>query len=353
MNSNIKLAFIIFSILIFIVALLIWFSNTASTFRFAENEFSVGRQFEISKIEIGHPNQDQAIVFSLNEENLWQINGTEFANQPAVNQLLYVLRRMAARHPVSLQDLPGISHALDSAGVRVEVFARDYFVRIFNIRLFPYKRLVQSFLVGSDAPDNMGTYMKRPGTQKAFIVHITGDEGGLSHYFEGDIDDWRSPMVFDLVRENIRSVTVRMINQPQESFTLEQNTDGAFVFLYADTKTTIDIQAIDTARVVRFLSSFDGINYERLIDQAQQDISQTKFESPFAELAVTSVGGQEYAIRTYRRKPLVDPIFIGDLPEYDPNLFYIQLADNQFATARYFEFSNILRPLSFFIPENQ
>jgi hypothetical protein len=349
MNDRTKYLFISFSLLLFLIAMMVWYANTHSTFRPAESDFSVSRGFEISRIHIVDPVEGQNIELRTDASGQWMLNDNFYANESAIMQLVDVMRKLTIRQPVSVEMHENINRMLDSAGIRVTVYARDHHIKIAGINLLPYQRVVQSFLVGSDTPDGLSSYMKKEGASMVFMIHVPGLESGLYRYFEPNINEWRDPVVIDVAMENIVFVKTLVKGNPEESFIISREGGGLFSFHDPETGLLIMDLDVDTARVLRYLSSFQGLHYEKLVDESDPDTSiESMFNDPFMEIMVNPLHGDEIAITVFRRKPMEENQLAGITTGFDPNRFFIQFSDGEVAIAQYYVFNRILRPLSFF-----
>jgi hypothetical protein len=349
MNDRTKYLFLSFSLLLFLIAMMIWYANTHSTFRPAESDFSVNSDFEISRIHIVDPVENQNIELVADASGRWMLNENIYANEPAIRQLLDVMRKLTIRQPVSVEMHEAINHLLDSAGRRVTVFARDYHIKIGGRKIIPYQRVVQSFLVGNDTPDGLSSYMKKEGASMAFMIHVPGLESGVSSYFGSRVNDWRDPVIIDVALESIDFVRTIVTGQSEESFLVSRDGDGLFSFHDPETGYKITDLSVDTARVLRYLSSFQSLHYEKLVDESDPDTSiGSMFDDPFMEIMVKPLGEKEIIITVFRRKPMEGNQLDGITTGFDPNRFFIQFSDGEIAIAQYYVFNRILRPLSFF-----
>jgi hypothetical protein len=347
MDNRFKYIFLSFSLFLFLIGIMIWYANTYSTFRPVEREFSIDTREQITRIEIENPHHNIGILLEPDENNRWRLNSTQYANESAVMEFLGHLRRLTIRQPVSIEESEQVHQRFVDYGIRTTVFIRDYHIRIAKRRFFPYERIHQSFLVAGDTPDGQATYMKKVNSTVSFHVHVPGYEQGLYPFFNAGINTWRDPVIVDVAIDDLEQVKVHFPLNPRDSYSLNILPNRNFAFFDINNIREIENLTVDTLRVMRFLSSFQGLHYELL--PHQELVTQQRFEQPFIELSIRSTHGEVIELVAFRKMP--DPEQNQGSVDFDPNRFFIQLPDGSFAQAQYYVFSRIFRPLSFFVKD--
>lgn len=185
----------------------------------------------------------------------------------------------------------------------------------------------------------------------AFMVHVPGMESGLYRYFNTNPNDWGDPVIIDMTRDEIERVLIVFSETPEESFLLKQEPNGVFGFYSHISGEKLSNIIIDTARVVRYLSSFQSLHYESLVSGDDiQSLEEMIFDEPFMTLTVKPFHNESTMIEVYRKVPSDELLSVGITTSYDPNRFYLK-SDDEYAIAQYYVFNRILRPLSFFVME--
>ncbi len=287
-----------------------------------------------------------------NEVNLektpegWRLNDQHPVNEPALEDLLATLHNIRIRYPA-----PGAREDIKQQGILVEVYVSRYLIPWPGGKgLWPRQRLHRSIMVGGDTADNEGTYMMVPGSgQDPYVVHVPGVTGGLREVFLAREPLWRDPVLIDLQPRQIRQVELIWSQHPERSFVIRNNQEELEITAGPQNR-SLPREKIDHTKVLRYLSGFTGLYYERLLT-AQPDTMM--FPRPFMELEVT--GHQDQALRLvfFRRKAPDDDGLQATEAAFDPDRFYIQLESGQFAIAQYFVFNRIMRPVSFFVVETE
>jgi len=325
-------------------------TDTFSTLHVQASNFAIDAKYPISRIELTQTTQNQSVVLTNTFANGWKLNDNLRANESAVNDLEATLRRLTMRYPVSVDKNPQIVNALESGGTRVKVYIQAHRVRFGNLKFWKYDRLYRDFVAGADAPENHGAYMKKTGSGKTFVVFRPGYELSLSPIFSPLERIWRDPVIFDLPMESIRTISVIVPGSGDGSFQLRHYGSGLFDIIPSASTLKENISNVDTARVVRFLSSFKEIYYETLLDEEGEKLRKILMEEqPFMEISVETTDGNLTTIVCWARKTTGDAVHLAPGVSRDPNRFYVQVNQSDFALAQYYIFNRILRPFSFFI----
>lgn len=348
-KRNAKLFFLLSLSLFLVGMILYWQSGIYSTFRVEDRDFSVDKDLEITRIEMESLSEGKKIVLHKDKQEKWRLDSSLFANDLAVRELIVLLERLSVRQPVSIANRNQVEEMLSATGVLVDVFVAAHRVNFGNFRLFPYERRFQSFIVGPDAPEGESTFMRKTSSDQAFRVTRPGYKKGVSELFTAEKRVWRDPIVFDVSHESIHFVDVSVYGNEEESFVLKPLNDQDFQFFRDEDKEKVIAIEADTTRVLRFLSSFRDIHYERLLDEEDEKIrKELMFEQPFMEISVKTKDGMQTNIKAFARHATDEILSIAEGVSQDPNRLYVQVNEGEYALAQYYVFSRILRPLSFF-----
>jgi len=349
-RRNIHLFLLLAALLFLLAVIIFWYSHSASTLRASDSDFSLDRSMDILRIEMYDSDRSEEVIMEKkDEQGRWILNTQFFANDLAVQQLINSMSRLRVRQPVSFENRIQIDQMLYEDGITVNFFVQAWRIHLGNLKLFPYQRAYQSFVVGEDTPDGLSTYMRKSGSQMPFKVHIPALESGIAYLFEPYEREWRDPVIIDMERQQISRISVKDLRQPGQSYHLIRTNDGTFDFFdFDDPSQQIEV-AIDSLRLERFLSSFRNVHYETLLDEEQERLRNIlMFEQPFMEVAIQNRGGLEVSFVAHARHLQESMDEAQASLKRDPNRFYIQVNKGEFALAQYYVFSRIMRPLSFF-----
>lgn len=305
---------------------------------------------EVGRIEMQRQN-GQSLLLEQDDSGIWQVNDRFRANESAVKELLGTLRNLTVRLPVALSDQQKVNAALEREGVLVTIYARTHWIRLpGGISLIPRTKRVKRFLAGEDTPDGESTFMRLLKSDMPFAVHVPGIQGGMAGLFSTEETAWRDPVVLNLTAALIQSVEVIFPERETDSFTLDFSESSIQLFQGGQ---PVDSARIDWPRVSRFLDSFTGLHYEKLITGEDQDRLAQEMRSPhFLVIRVSDRQGKTTQMLFFHR--MLQPEELKDLApgiDTDPDRFFLQVNEGDFALAQYFVFSRIIRPFSFFLAQ--
>lgn len=265
----------------------------------------------------------------------WQVNGKFKARADAIDVLLETMHRQSMRTFVPEATQPTILKRLAVYGKEVKVYSGD--------------KLIKHFFVGTETPDQLGTYMMLAGAEQPFAVHIQGFNGYLNSRFFTEEYLWRDRTIFGVAKENIASIKMTYTSSEAESFTVD-NTGAKPVLKGLDGTVVGDVQEVN---MNIFLGSFRTANYEAMVVPsdgiwAKKDSLQNAL--PVFELVVTDNTGTTQKLTGYRKRPDRDEEVGEDgLPlEWDPDRLYAFLDDGRMVLIQYYGLRNLIVTKEFF-----
>jgi hypothetical protein len=346
-TRNARLFLILSGLLFFIVFTIYWYSNSYSSFRATDIDFTVAPHQQVTRIEM--ITGDERVELKVDEQGRWRLNEVYFANESATEDLLNALSRLTVWQPVSLSMRDSIDRMFREQGSTVNIFVRSWFINLARIKLFPHEQLYQSIVVGADAPDGESTYMKKRGAEQAFRVVRPGYGAGVSSLFNASLKEWLNPVIIDATWDEITSVSIRDFDQEEESFILQNTTTARYAFHHFFSGEPLDASSIDLTRVERYGAGFRQIYYESLLDDDAEFLRrELMLEKPYMEITVSMKQGEQVNLKAFARRLPTEAQTTARNITIDPNRFYILINDQQYALAQYYIFNPILRRLSFF-----
>jgi hypothetical protein len=291
----------------------------------------------------------QHLILEKDAEGVWHVNQAFRANESAVRELLGALRHLNVRLPVSLAEQEQVNQALEEKGVLVEIFVRNHWIRLPGGKgLISRTKRAKRLLAGEDTPDGESTIMRLYRSEMPFAVHVPGVQGGLSGLFSLSENLWRDPVVLDLQARQIRRIEVRFTENEKESYVIENQSQQPVLFHGGQ---AVDISLIDGTRLARYLEGFTELHYEKLMTGADDSLRMQEMFSPlFLEIVVQDQQERVTTLRFFRRKASEEELRgLAAGTNADPNRFFLQVNEGEFARAQYFVFNRIMRPLSYFL----
>lgn len=335
--------YLFLSLLILFLGLRMYFSETTGL----TGHSPPGVEEEIVAVRLTGA-EGEAVNLEIDEEGRWLLDGEFMANVPAVRDMRSVLRNLEIRRPVPLSDMEAIHAQLGETGVEAEVFVQGHWIPLPGDRgLFPRKRKIRHFLIGEDSPGGEGTYLRQVGENEPVEVYVPGEGGGLKRVFNPATHIWRDPVVVDLEPSGIMRVETSYSGD-EPGFVLEQSAPGEY-HLYDGSGEEVALPLIRSDRLHRYLNSFSGLYYERLLPGTAGDPPGDVLPGqPSARVYITDDTGLETRLYFFRREVPDDGTLVSEFRNYDPNRFYLQVNEGDFALAQYYVFHAIKRPLSYF-----
>jgi len=344
-----KILFITLLALFFgIVSLYFIFTNTNSTSNKELSDFSIKDTSSVTKIFLSDMNKNSVKVVKV-KPGEWVVNDKYQVRNDNINNIFKTLIWIEVREPVPQHHLEQVNARLAAIATKVEIYQNVYRINLFNkIKLFPHEKLTKTFYVGDATADQMGTYMLMDKSTKPFITYLPGFRGYLSSRFSCRENDWRIPRIFSAKLSEIKSVAVDFIETPENSFKIINNNDRTFS-LFANNSGLQRISDFDTLNVLTYMSSFENINFEAILNNFSKKDSVVK-SAPFHIITLETFSGKTQKIKTFHKKALNSEEFeVNDKNHYDKDRLYALINDEKdFVLIQFYVFDKIFRPLSYF-----
>jgi len=263
-------------VLIILTSILIWFfsSDKKSTITNDEN-FAISDTASVSKIFIA--DRSGATITLNRVKNNWIVNNKYEVRKDAITTILNTIQQIRIQRPVPKNAFETVVKNLATTGVKVEIYSGN-------------KIPIKTYTIGNSTANHLGTHMLLADAKTPFIVHIPSFNGFLSPRYGiqgGKLSekDWRTTTVFKLNSTEIKTVSVKNIQKPKQSFIL--NTQSMTLFNHAGEKVSLDQE-----KVLQLLNSFKLLNCESYKDNKEK----ITFATPLHELIVNTDTLRTYAI---------------------------------------------------------
>lgn len=338
-------------IVLVIAALFLVFNRGTGTFKNNTKEFSVKDTATITKVFLADK-KNRTILLEKAGAGDWILNGTYKARNSGINLLFETFKHLVPKFPVPKSGHDNIVAQLAAASIKVEIYQQVYRIDLFGVKLFPHEKLTKTYYVGGATQDNMGTFMLMEGADVPFVVHLLGFRGYVAPRYSTLEKDWRDHKVFRYNLADIQQVTMEIPEEPENSYKiLKQNRSLELINL----ETNEIIPQYDTLRLLNFLTAFADIRYEALLNDINaQRIDSIINSSPKNILTVIDSKGDSTTIYTYFKPNNRNAVDMeGNLYVHDLDRLYALINDKRdFVLIQYYVFDKVLRPLSYFIPED-
>jgi hypothetical protein len=340
--------FLIVVVLLAIIAAFLAINNKTTTFGSDVKGFAVQDTASITKVFLADK-KNRSVLLRKVGIGEWTVNDTYRARMSGIRLLLETMKNLAAKYPVPNKAHNSVISQLAAQSVKVEVYQEVYRIDLFDrIKLFPHEKLTKTYYVGGATADNMGTFMLMEGADIPFVVHLLGFRGFVAPRYSTFEKDWRDHVVFKTKLYNIREVIVENPEYPSESFKVINGDDQIQLISLLDSRPVL---GYDTLRVLNFLTAFNDIRYEALLEDMDRE-RMDSITSSIPKEIVTLVDdkGDTTSIKTFFKSndnQLED--IEGNVYVYDVDRLYALVNDDRdFVLIQYYVFDKILKPLSYF-----
>ncbi len=349
-KANMKRKHLVISFLIIIliiVALFLVFNRGSGTFKKKTNEFAVQDTATITKVFLADK-KNRTILLERIGVGEWLLNGTYKARNSGINLLFETFKHLVPKFPVPKSGHDNIVAQLAVSSIKVEIYQQVYRIDLFGLKLLPHEKLTKTYYVGGATQDNMGTFMLLEGADVPFVVHLLGFRGYVAPRYSIMEKEWRDHTVFKNKLSEIQEVIMEIPTEPENSFkVLKGNRELKLV----NFETNEEIPQFDTLRLLNFLTAFNDVRYEALLNDMASDRKDSITHTvPKNILTVVDTKGDSTTITTFFKpndNRAVD--MEGKLYVHDLDRLYALINDKRdFVLIQYYVFDKVLRPLSYF-----
>lgn len=323
---------LVFLVLLAVAGYLLMEQEGKSTLKRTQKyDFTITDTASIDRIEIS--DKKPSSVNLVRTKTGWKVNGEAPARKDAMETLLMTFYRMEMRNflPDNLKE---------TAIKRMAVYGK-------KVQVYKNGKLFRTFYVGTEAQDEMATYMMIEGADAPYAVHIPGFNGYLSSRFFTDSSLWRSRRIFSLRDNRIRKVEMLYPEDPGNSFSVNRfSSDSLYVQKVASGQV---LQNLNYVNVRLYLGVFDKLSYEGAIVEtdpiwARRD--SLLASTPVFELTVTDIEGNRKTLSGYHI--VAPPESYDTNPEtnmYDPDRLHGFIDNKQMVLLQFFGLqSALIRP---------
>ena len=260
-------------LLVLIGAAAYFFMNKGSeksTLDSKETAFAVKDTASVDKIFIS-TKSGVSNTLSRQPNGRWLINNKYEARQDKINVLLETMYRMQVKRPA------------DKASRNLAI--RDFATLGRKVEVYQHGKLAKVFYVGQTTDDDLGTYFIMEGSENPYVLHIPGFNGFLNTRFDIAEDNWRSVPVFRSNSQGIKELKVEYVNDPQASFTVNNN-NGQY--------TVSGLKEVDQENVKAYLDNYVFINGQFFLPNPQNKLSDSlTLSKPAAIISVKDINPEK------------------------------------------------------------
>lgn len=312
MNKNIKIL-----LLILIVALPLYFfivNKPWSTLKGELKDFAIKDTASITKVFLADSKGNNVLLQKDNQNN-WTVNNGVKADISKVNLLKQTMLQVQVRNPLSEAEFNNVVAMMASNAVKVEFYNGD--------------DLIKTVYVGSQTPDQTGTYMMIEGSSTPFVTHIPGFVGYLSPRFSTEAIRWKTKEVFVVPAEQIALISVGYPQQTNQSFIIDNT--GATPTLK---NTEGQVMESDLPFLKYYLGSFSNLYFEGYVEDMKPIQNDSIRQTPvFCIMELKQKNGQITRLQIHRkavtRRSMEQFDAEGNVPDFDQDKYLAFLNDEK------------------------
>jgi len=272
----------------------------------------------------------------------WVVNGKFPARPDAIETLLYTIRMVEVKSPVSKAGRETAIKFMAGKSVKVEVYAKG--------------KKVKQYYVGHPTQDHTGTYMlmSDPETgenfKDPFITHIPGFNGYLSTRYFVEEADWRGRLMINYRPPQIKQIRLELHEMPDSSFVIDLFSMQRFGLKNGKGQ---QLQFAED-KLKQYIAYFQNVNCEYVLEKKEHLVdSLSKSGIPFATLTVTDRDNKQGVTQFYHKYPVASKNEqYGVDYKYDPDRLFVRYnGGKDYGVAQYYVFGKMLQTYKYFIPE--
>lgn len=272
----------------------------------------------------------------------WVVNRKFPARPDAIESLLYTIRMVEVKSPVSKAGRETAIKFMAGKSVKVEVYTKG--------------KKVKQYYVGHPTQDYRGTYMlmSDPETgenfKDPFITHIPGFDGYLTTRYFVEEADWRGRLMINYRPPQIKQIRLELYEIPDSSFVVDLYSMQRFGLKNGKGQQL----RFSEEKLKQYIAYFQNVNCEYVLEKTDHLAdSLSKSGIPFATLTVTDRDNKQNVTQFYHKYPVASKNEqYGVDYKYDPDRLFVKYNDGKdYGVAQYYVFGKMLQTYSYFIPE--
>jgi len=186
----------------------------------------------------------------------------------------------------------------------------------------------KEFWVLTNDNDNNSSYFISSKDAEPYIIYVPGFTGDLTDLFKLKAGDWRNKALFRNLPGGIEEITLSYQSSPKDGFIIKQNLNHYEV---------IDMPAIDSTRLLTYLSLFQRVNVENYLVDKQKDSVEYLLKSQKPEVVLSVLDrdkSRSKTIQIYKALPGTKSLYArvvdnGELVTLNPEAFFRILVRKQ------------------------
>lgn len=273
-------------------------------------------------------------------KNGWETTNHYHCRADAINLLLYTMKRMEVKSPLSKNAKPGVIKFMIGKSIKVQAYHND--------------ELIKQYYVGHENMENDATYMilTNPDTgenyEDPFLMCIPGFNGYLSSRYILSEDEWRDRLVLNYIPPQLKSIKLDYTANKDSSFVINLKSTTSFELKKLDGTSL----PFDESKMKQYLAYFQNVNYEKLLNNFNKRlVDSVQNAVPFLKMTITDNTNKvrEFSFVYKKSTPDLNMKYGVDY-KYDPDrLFLVDETTKDVSVIQYYVFGKIMQTYGYFL----
>lgn len=314
---NKKTLILIVSIIVVVSAFFLLRRNTGNTLVKDDHDFAIRNTDKIDKIFISNKKTGKYILLTKQDSTHWIVNDSFNANIHQINTLFDGFKRMEVKRPAGKKELFDAKRNIAIHGTKVQIYENG--------------DLSKTYYVGTNTHDEMGTFFLMENAEEPYVMHLPGFNGYLGARYHYQLEAWRSKNIFSNKEEEIKSIEVNWIDNPEQSFVIDNS--GKDPIISSMGKTFKNNVEINLNKLKSYLKLWENLSFEGFpIDLNAQKIDSIAKTTPLLILKLSDKNGKTTTLRIHKKGIKRDSNIqydkTGNPLEFDIETYYAFINDN-------------------------
>lgn len=304
-------------------------------------DFKIEDTASVTKIFIADKNK-HSITLERTKTG-WVTTNKYPARADAINLLLYTMKMLDVKSPVSKNAKTGVINYMIGHAVKVQVYSGD--------------DLIKQYYVGHENAKMDATHMiltnieTGENYEEPFLMCIPGFNGYLSSRYFISENEWRERMVINYTPPQLKAIKLEFAEHPDSSYVIKLNSTTNFELQ----KLNGTPMPFDEVKMKQYLAYFQNISYEKLLNNVNKKlVDSVRNALPFVKMSITDVKNQTRQFNFVRKNSTAElNMKYSTHYIYDPDRLFMNYGtENDVAVVQYYVFGKILQTYGYFLPKN-
>ncbi len=315
--------------------------TSGSTLNKDARNFAVEDTSVITKIFLA--DKDGKSVTVEKKGNAWIVNGKYPARPDAISLLLYTMKMVDVKSPVSKAAREAVIKRMATSSIKVEIYEGE--------------ELIKQYYVGHESLDNDGSYMiltnlsNGENYDEPYLTFIPGFTGFLAPRYITDESEWRDRVVVNYIPPNLKTIKLELAENPDSSFVINLKSTTQFELKKLNGQ---DI-AFDESKMKQYLAYFQNISYEKLLTNFNKKLCDSlRSAMPYMKLTITDTKNETKVFNFLHKNSTFEiNKKYGIDYKYDPDRCFMRYDnDKEVALVQFYVFGKLLPTYVYFLPKN-